>query len=151
MLNAYHLYRIAHQLYKWKIPFLPKLIKLLIFLLYNSSIPYEAKLGKGTRFGYGGIGVVLHKRTVMGRNCMIGSNVTVGGKSGLYEVPVFGDNVYIATGAKILGPIKIGNNVTIGANAVVISDVPDNAVVAGVPARIIRIDSEAAAQNKKEE
>jgi len=143
MLNAYHLYYIAHRLYKWRIPLIPKLIKLLIFLLYNSAVPYEAELGKGTRFGYGGIGVVLHKRTVMGRNCLIGPNVTVGGKSGIYEVPVFGDNVYIATGAKILGPVKIGNNVTIGANAVVIKDVPDNAVVAGVPAKIIRIEKNA--------
>ncbi len=139
MLNAYYLYRIAHQLYKWHIPFLPKFIKLLIFLIYNSSIPYEAQIGQGSRFGYGGIGVVLHKRTIIGKNCMIGSNVTVGGRSEHWEVPVIGDNVYIATGAKILGPIKIGNNVIIGANAVVITDLPDGAVAAGVPARIIRI------------
>lgn len=139
MLNAYHLYRIARQLYLWKIPLLPKLIKLLIFLLYNSSIPYQAKIGKGSRFGYGGIGVVLHKRTIIGKNCMIGTNVTVGGKSGHQKIPEIGDNVYIATGAKIIGPVTIGNNVTIGANAVVLKDIPDNAIVAGVPAKIIRI------------
>ena len=69
---------------------------------------------------------------------MIGTQVTVGGKSGHFEVPVIGDNVYLATGAKILGPIKIGNNVTVGANAVVIKDVPDNCVVAGIPAKIIK-------------
>ena len=146
MLNAYHLYFIAHRLYQWKIPLLPKFIKLLIFLIYNSSIPYEAKLGKGTRFGYGGIGVVIHKRTIMGKNCMVGSNVTIGGRSGYYQVPIIGDNVYIATGAKVLGPITIGNNVIIGANAVVIDNVPDNAVVAGVPARIIRIQEKNAAK-----
>lgn len=56
-------------------------------------------------------------------------------------MPIIGNNVYIATGAKILGPIKIGNNVTIGANSVVIKDVPDNMVVAGVPAKIININS----------
>ncbi|WP_283640772.1 serine O-acetyltransferase [Mesonia mobilis] len=74
----------------------------------------------------------------MGKNCMIGTQVTVGGKSGHFEVPVIGDNVYLATGAKILGPIKIGNNVIVGANAVVIKDVPDNCVVAGIPAKIIK-------------
>ena len=121
-----------------KIPFLPFLIKFIIFIIYNSSIPYECILGKGTRFAYSGIGVVLHKRTRMGKNCMIGTQVTVGGKSGHFEVPVIGDNVYLATGAKILGPIKIGNNVTVGANAVVIKDVPDNCVVAGIPAKIIK-------------
>ncbi|MBB4118415.1 serine O-acetyltransferase [Mesonia hippocampi] len=138
MINAYSFYYLAHKLYQKRIPVLPKLIKLLCFLIYNSSIPYECSLGKGTRFAYSGIGVVLHKRTVMGKNCMIGTQVTVGGKSGHYEVPVIGDNVYLATGSKILGPIKIGNNVTVGANAVVVHDVPDNAVVAGIPAKIIK-------------
>ena len=81
--------------YRKKIPLIPKLIKLVCFILYNSSIPYECELGKGTRFGYGGIGVVLHKRVI------------------------------------------IGNNVSVGANAVVIKSVPDNAIVAGVPAKIL--------------
>ncbi len=149
MLNAYYLYRIAHQLYLWKVPFLPKILKLLIFLIYNSSIPYQAKIGKGTRFAYGGIGVVLHKRTVIGKNCIIGTNVTIGGKSGYEKIPDIGDNVYIATGAKILGPISIGNNVTIGANAVVLQNIPDNAVVAGVPAKIIKILNESQIKNYK--
>lgn len=142
MLNAYYLYKLSHQLYKWHIPIVPKLIKLLCFLLYNSSIPYQCEIKEGTRFGYGGIGVVLHKRVSIGRHCTIGTNVTIGGKSKHYEVPKIGDNVYIATGAKVLGPITIGNNVTIGANAVVINDVPDNAIVAGIPAKIIKYQSE---------
>lgn len=70
---------------------------------------------------------------------MIGQNTTIGGRSGHYEVPKIGDNVDICAGARVLGPITIGNNVVIGANAVVINDIPDNAVVAGVPAKIIRI------------
>lgn len=93
---------------------------------------------KGTKFAYGGIGVVIHARAVVGRNCMIGQGVTIGGKSGWYEVPVIGDNVEIHAGARVLGPVKIGDNVIIGANAVVVKDVPDNCVVAGVPARIIK-------------
>ena len=80
----------------------------------------------------------MHARCKIGDNVDIGTNVTIGGRSGHYVVPVIGNNVYIATGAKILGPIKIGNNVTIGANAVVINDVPDNVIVAGIPARIIK-------------
>ena len=119
MVNAYFLYKIMNWFYRKKIPLIPKLIKLVCFILY------------------GGIGVVLHKRVIIGNNCMIGSNVTVGGKSGHYEVPVIGNHVYLATGSKILGPISIGNNVSVGANAVVIKSVPDNAIVAGVPAKIL--------------
>lgn len=81
---------------------------------------------------------MVHARAVVGRNCIIGANVTIGGKSGWYEVPVIGDNVDISAGVKILGPVRIGNNVIIGANAVVVKDVPDNCVVAGIPARIIK-------------
>lgn len=63
---------------------------------------------------------------------------SAGGKSGWYEVPVIGDNVRISAGARILGPVRIGNNVIIGANAVVVKDVPDNCIVAGIPAKIIK-------------
>ena len=137
MINAYFFYKLANKLYRLKIPIFPYIIKLIIFLVYNSSIPFQCTIGKNSRFAYGGIGVVLHKRTVIGENCMIGSNVTIGGKSGHFNVPAIGRNVYIGTGAKILGPITIGDNVTIGANAVVIKDVPANNTVAGVPAKVI--------------
>lgn len=139
MINAYFFYKLSHQLYLKKIPVLPTFIKFICFMVYNSSIPFQCKIGKGSRFGYGGIGVVIHKRAILGKNCLIGTNITIGGKSPHFEVPIIGDDVYIATGAKILGPITIGNNVTIGANAVVIKDVPDNAVVVGIPAKVIKI------------
>lgn len=135
MINAYFFYRLSNILYRFKIPFLPTIIKGIIFLIYNSVIPYQAKIGKGTRFAYGGIGVVIHKRAVIGTKCVIGTNVTIGGKSGHYQVPIIGNNVYISTGAKVLGPIKIGSNATIGANAVAIKNVEDNTVVVGVPAK----------------
>ena len=138
MVNAYFFYLISHRLYKAKIPFLPSLVKLFIFMLYNSSIPFQAKIGKGTKFAYGGIGVILHKKTIIGKNCMIGSNVTIGGKTGSNGLPVIMDNVNISTGAKIIGNVRIGYNSIIGANAVVLKDVPDNTVVAGVPAKIIK-------------
>jgi len=93
---------------------------------------------KGNGISICGFGIVVHARAVIGRNCVIGQNTTIGGKSGWYEVPVIGDNVHISAGARILGPIRIGNNVIIGANAVVVKDVPDNCIVAGIPAKIIK-------------
>ena len=133
-----HYYRFANWLYRHHVPLLPKFIWRLQYLFFNSSVPASCEIGKGTKFGYGGIAVVLHARTVIGKNCMIGQGVTIGGKSGWYEVPVIGDNVHISAGARILGPVRIGNNVIIGANAVVVKDVPDNCIVAGVPAKIIK-------------
>lgn len=79
MLNAIVFYRISRWLYLHHIPFLPKLVTLLIFLIYNSKIPYQAKIGKGTKFGYGGMGVVVHSKAVIGDNCSIDQQVTIGG------------------------------------------------------------------------
>ena len=79
MLNAIYFYRISRWMYLHHIPFLPKLVTLLIFLIYNSKIPYQAKIGKGTKFGYGGIGVVVHSSAVIGDNCSVEQQVTIGG------------------------------------------------------------------------
>ncbi len=125
------------------IPVLPKLITLLIFLIYNSKVPYQAQIGKGTKLGYGGIGVVIHKNTVIGDNCVVSQQVTLGGGNSHYPgVPKIGNNVHISHGVVIFGGIVIGNNVEIGANAVVNKPVPDNAIVAGVPAKILRYKNE---------
>ncbi len=121
-------------------PIFPKLIYKLIFFLYNSSVPMSAEIGEGSQFAYGGIGVVLHERCRIGRNVMISQQVTIGGRSGLFGVPVIEDDCFLGCGAKILGPIRIGANSVVGANAVVLHDVPPGAVVAGVPARIIRLN-----------
>lgn len=115
-----HWYRLSHWLWKHYNPILPKLLWKVQYLLFNCSVPGSCTLMKGVKFAYGGIGVVIHARAVIGQNCMIGQGVTIGGKSGWYEVPI------------------IGNNVIIGANAVVVKDVPDNCIVAGIPARIIK-------------
>lgn len=133
-----HYYRVAHWLYKHHFRLLPKFIWKLQYLLFNCSVPASCEIGDGTKFGYGGMAVVMHARTVVGNDCTIGTCVTIGGKSGWYEVPIIGDNVQISSGVKILGPVRIGSNVVIGANAVVTKDVPDNCVVAGIPARILR-------------
>jgi len=140
MLNAITVYRFSRWLYLHHIPFLPKIVMPFIFLIYNSKIPYKAKIGKGTFCGYSGIGVVIHSDAEIGDNCVIGQHVTVGGGNNRYPgVPKIGNNVYISHGAIVFGGITIGNNVTIGANAVVTKPVPDNAIVAGVPAKILRI------------
>lgn len=133
-----YFYRFGNWLYKHHIPLLPKIIWKLQYFFFNCSVPASCEIGKGTKFGYGGIAVVLHARTVIGKNCMIGQGVTIGGKSGWYEVPAIGDNVIINAGAKIIGPVRIGDNVEIGANSVVVKDVPSNCVVAGIPARILK-------------
>lgn len=137
-MNAYNLWKIEHKLYKLKIPFIPKLIKGIIYLIHNSSIPYELEMGKDCKFLYGGIGVVIHKKAKIGNNVIIGTNVLIGGRSNKPNPPKIGNNVYIATGAKILGDITIHDNVIIGANAVVINDVPSNCSVGGVPAKILK-------------
>lgn len=100
-------------------PVLPKLMWKLQYLLFNSSVPGSCKIGEGTKFGYGGIGLVIHARAEIGKNCVIGANVTIGGKSGWWEVPIIGDNVEISAGSRIIGPVRIGDNVVIGANTVV--------------------------------
>ena len=79
MLNAIYFYRIARWLYLHHIPVLPKLITFLIFLIYNSKIPYQATIGNGTLFGYGGMGVVIHSKAVIGDKCVVCQQVTIGG------------------------------------------------------------------------
>ena len=135
-LSSFH--HLAHMLHKKNIPILPAVIYYIQFFLFNSSVPYKCKIGHASKFAYGGIGVVIHERASIGKNCIIGQGITIGGKSKIYDVPKIGDNVYIGAGARILGNVQIGNNVAIGANAVVVDDVPSGCVVAGIPAKIIR-------------
>lgn len=137
-MNAIGLYRAGNWLYKHRIPLLPKICKGLDFLLFNSVVPYTAIIGKGTKFAYGGIGCVVHSRTVIGDRVIIGQNSTIGRSLDPEDFPTIGNDVYISAGARIIGKIHVGNNVIIGANAVVNKDVPDNTIVAGVPARIIK-------------
>ncbi len=105
---------------------------------YGISIPYVTNIGSGFVIGHFG-GIFVSERTVIGKNCTITQGVTVGkanrGKNKGH--PTIGDNVYIGAGAKVIGRVKVGDNVAIGANCVVTRDVPDNAVVAGVPCEII--------------
>lgn len=117
-------------------------------LFHNSSIPATANVGKDVNFAYGGIGLIIHARCIIGDFATIGSNVTLGGRGAsktIYTledgtrmgVPRIGDYAYIATGAKVLGGVDVGACSIIGANSVVIDHVPPCSVVAGAPAKII--------------
>ena len=81
---------------------------------------------------------MINSRCELGQRVSIGQGVTIGGSFGS-GIPKIGSDVWISAGARVLGEISIGNNVIIGANAVVLKSIPDNCVVAGVPARTIRI------------
>jgi serine O-acetyltransferase len=133
------IYQILYFLHCKKIPLLPSLLnKLLIRIPCACQIGMGAVIGSGTKLGYGGLGVVIHPRAIIGSNVEVGSNVTIGGTSGKYGVPRIGDNVIISSGAKIIGDIHVGDNTIIGANAVVLTDIPSNCVAVGVPAKVIK-------------
>jgi serine O-acetyltransferase len=105
---------------------------------FGIEIPFICDIGEGFYIGHYGCIIVSHQ-TKIGKNCNISHDVTIGIKQrGRHKgCPIIGDNVYIAPGARIIGGIRIGDNVAVGANCVVVDDVPDNAVVVGVPARVI--------------
>ncbi len=139
-MTAIKFYRIANKLYLKHIPILPKFFYRMIYLLNNCHVHFATKIGSGTIIAYGGIGVVIHKDAVIGMNCVIESNVTIGGRNNDNNVPVIGNCVFIGTGARILGNVRVGDNCIIGANSVVLHNIPDNCSVAGVPARILHED-----------
>jgi serine O-acetyltransferase len=105
---------------------------------YGIAIPFTTSIGSGFYIGHFG-SIIVHRKTVIGRNCNLSHGVTLGqanrGKNKGHAT--IGDNTYIGPGAKVIGAVSIGDNVAVGANCVVTKDVPNNAVVAGVPAKII--------------
>jgi len=102
------------------------------------SISRETRIGSGFYIGHFG-GIIVNGGCEIGKNCNISQEVTLGqanrGKNKGY--PILGDNVYIGPGAKIIGAVRIGNNVAIGSNCVVTKDIPDNSVVVGIPGKVI--------------
>lgn len=109
----------------------------LVEITTGISLPSNARIGRGFYIGHFG-GIIVHPDTIMGERCAISQGVTIGVLGGARPgVPRFGNDVYIGAGAKILGPVTVGDGAVIGANAVVLEDVPAGATAVGVPARII--------------
>lgn len=104
-------------------------------LLFNCEIVPSTKIGRRLRMAHGGQGVVIHANVEIGDDVTIWQHVTIG--SGRGGVPSIGNRVQIGTGAVLLGGVRIGDDAKIGANAVVLCDVPAGATAVGVPARII--------------
>jgi serine O-acetyltransferase len=137
-------YRFGRWRYKirlrWlRVPFsaLYKVLKLLSQILTGIELPCEAIVGRRFRIDHFG-GIIISGDAVFGEDCIVRNGVTVGLKNtGHSGSPVLGNRVDIGAGAKILGSIRIGDDVAIGANAVVLTDVPANSIAVGVPARII--------------
>ena len=102
------------------------------------EIPLNARIGGGLLLTHPN-GIVIHPDAVIGPNCLIFHQVTIGSRRG--GVPVIGGHVDIGAGAKIVGPVTVGDHAVIGVNAVVLHDVPPGGVAVGVPARIVRVDA----------
>ncbi|MHA1381109.1 MAG: serine O-acetyltransferase [Candidatus Helarchaeota archaeon] len=137
-IKAILLHRVAHFFYEMGLPFVPRFISDISRQMTGIDIHPGAEIGSDFFIDHG-TGVVIGETSVIGDNCTLYQNVTLGGISLKREKrhPTLGSNVVVGAGAKILGPVRIGNNVRIGANSVVTKDIPDNSVVVGVPGRII--------------
>jgi serine acetyltransferase len=136
-MNALLLYRIGHWCYRRRIPLIPALAHQLIYLFYHAVIPMSAEIEEGVEFAHGGFGIVLHERCHIGRGVNIGRHVTISTRSGQTGVPVIAERAVISAGAKILGPVSIGADSVIAADAVVLDDVPAGTMVAGMPVGVV--------------
>lgn len=133
------MYRKGNWFYKHHIKLIPEYYKKKMLKKYACEISPYATIGEGLRIHHS-VGIVVGHEVIIGRNCEIFQNVTIGSNRKERDgrmMPIIGDNVSIGSGAVVVGAIKIGNNVMIGANSYVDKDVPDNALVVGVPMRII--------------
>jgi len=107
--------------------------------LYGIELPYTARVGRRVVFEHQS-GIVIHGNAEIGDDCIIRQDVTLGNRNSdrPLEAPRLGNRVSVGAGAKVLGPVHIGDGAKIGANAVVCNDIPAGAVALGVPARVVR-------------
>jgi serine O-acetyltransferase len=129
------LYYLSNWFYRRGVPVLPRLMMVLIRLLYQSFIPYQVSIGPGVSFGHRQ-GIVIARTARIGARCVIRHQVTIANSP--QGAAMIGDDVQIGAGAKLIGRVTIGDRARIGANAVVVRDVPADVTVAGVPARIVK-------------
>jgi serine O-acetyltransferase len=141
--QAILLHRLAHFFWTIGMPFIPRYLSNINRQLTGIEIHPGAKIGKEFFIDHGS-GVVIGETAEIGDNCLLYQGVTLGGTSTKREKrhPTLLNNVVVGAGAKIVGPITIGNNVKIGANSVVIDNVPDNSVVVGIPGKIVSRNGE---------
>lgn len=143
-IHALIAYRISHYLYINKLFFLARLISQISRFFTGIEIHPGAKIGRGLVIDHG-MGVVIGETAEIGDNVLLYHGVTLGGtgKDKGKRHPTVGNNVVIGAGAKVLGPIYIGSNSKIGANSVVLNNVPEGATAVGIPAKnIIKIKEE---------
>lgn len=142
---------ISHPLYKIKLPFLPRLISQIMRFLTGIEIHPGAKIGKGLFIDHG-FGIVIGETSEIGKNCVMYHNVTLGG-TGKHQGkrhPSIGNNCILGTGSILLGPMRIGNNVKIGADTFVINkNIPDNCTVVGTPGKIVKLNNKRVNQELK--
>ena len=133
-----------NRVYKWYLRMhncrykcVSRLIEMFVHMVFSCDIPYQVKIGNNCKFAHNALGVVIHPEVEIGENCSIGQNVTIGGRSGKPIVPKIGNDVLIGAHALILGPITIGDRAKIGAGAIVVKDVPNDAVVIPEASKIV--------------
>ncbi len=141
--KAVRKYRRAHWFYEHNMKLIARFLSQRARHKTGVEIHPAAKIGKGLVIDHG-MGVVIGETTVIGDNCVLYQNVTLGGtgKDSGKRHPTLGNNVMIGAGAKVLGPFKVGDNARVAAGAVVLSEVPPNSTAVGVPARVVRINGE---------
>jgi len=138
-LHAILLHRLSNKLYRKKMMTAARAVSQFARFLTGIEIHPGATIGKRLFIDHG-TGVVIGETAVIGDNCIIYQGVTLGGtgKDKGIRHPTLGDNVIVGAGAKVLGPFKVGNNVKIAANAVVLNPIPDDSTAVGVPARVVK-------------
>lgn len=140
-LHAVLLHRVAHKLHQNKCYVTARIISQLGKFFTGIEIHPGATIGKGLFIDHG-TGVVIGETAEIGDNCILYQGVTLGGtgKGKGKRHPTLGNNVMVGCGAKVLGPFKIGDNVKIAANSVVLHEIPENCTAVGAPARVVRRD-----------
>ncbi len=137
--HAIFAYRVSHKLYLGKHYFSARLVSQLAKFFTGIEIHPGATIGKGLFIDHG-TGVVIGETAEIGDNCTLYQGVTLGGtgKDVGKRHPTLGNNVMIGAGAKVLGPFKIGDNVKIASNAVVLEEIPADSTAVGIPARVVK-------------
>jgi serine O-acetyltransferase len=137
--HAILFHRLAHWLHVRKVPLLPRLISQVSRFLTGIEIHPGAKIGRRFFIDHG-MGVVIGETTEIGDDVLLYQGVTLGGTGNEKgkRHPTLGNRVVVGTGAKVLGNIRIGDDVKIGAGSVVVKPVPDHSTVVGIPGRIVR-------------